>query len=142
MTYASQADLVTYAGETEIIQLTDRSSPPAYVIDAAVVAQALGEADDLINAHLATKYQLPLSQTPSLLKTCAIDIARYKLFRASPTDEVRTRYEEAMKTLRMISAGTMKLNVAETGVAPAARNDEILTSIPDRLFSRDTLQGF
>lgn len=139
--YASQDDLVGRFGEPELIQLTDRADPPAGAIDATVVAKALADADELINGYLAGGgVALPLASTPEIVKRLACDVARYFLSAAQPTETVRQNYEDALKTLRMIADGTMKLQVA----GAVADGNESLAEISgeDRRLSRTTLKGF
>ena len=69
----------------------------------------------------------------------ACDIAYFRLFQ-EPTEEARKRYEDALRTLRDISAGKIKLPVADGQDAPS-RPDVIRATAQTRLFSRDTLTG-
>ncbi len=134
MTYATADDLITRFGKDELVQLTDRSTPPVYAVNTAVVAAALTDAADEINGYLLAKYQLPLVSVPSVIKGCACDIARFRLYADRATEEVRQRYDAAVKRLREISAGTFKLDVA--GVEPAARPGVVLINGPERVFRR------
>jgi phage gp36-like protein len=118
MTYASQDDLVARFGEPMLIDLTDRATPPAGVIDAGVVASALTDTDAAIDGYLLGRYVLPLTVTPPLLRDVAQYIAIYKLHRDTASDKVSADYAGALKTLSLISSGTIRLNVA--GVEPAA----------------------
>ena len=139
--YATQQDLIDRFGQEELVELTDRADPPAGVIDATVVTRALTDADALIDGYVGARYDLPLSSTPALLVDLAADIARYKLYKDDPTEAVESRNKAALATLRDISTGKAKLDIA--GAEPAtsgAGAPEV--SAPDRLFTRDTLDGF
>lgn len=138
MTYATQQDLIDRFGESEIEQVADRDGDSA--IDAAVTAAALGDADKLIDGYVAGRYGLPLATVPPLIVALACDIARYKLHKDQPPETVRNNYQDALRQLRDIAAGTLKLDVA--GVEPARSGDAILIDAPDREFTRDTLKGF
>lgn len=141
MTYATQADLVERFGEQMLIDLTDRSDPPAGVIDPTVVAKALTDADSQIDGYLLGRYLLPLATTPDLLNDLAKAIAIYKLHRDSVSEKIRDDYLDALKTLKLIADGTMRLNVA--GVEPASSGaNGVQTTDRPRDFTPDNLKGF
>jgi phage gp36-like protein len=54
------------------------------------------------------------------------------------TDERRQRYDDAVKTLGRISAGTMALGIEEAGATPSGG---VVVSGPERLFSRNSMKG-
>jgi phage gp36-like protein len=141
MTYAVKQDLVDRFGSEELVQLTDRTNLPASTIDDTVVAKALADADRTIDGYLAaTDIALPLAQVPELVQTWACAIARYFLHANAPTETVRKNYEDALRALRDVAAGRIKLQVAG---APADTSDDVQISTPgDRIFTRDTLQGY
>ncbi|MEY9358955.1 phage gp36-like protein [Bradyrhizobium yuanmingense] len=141
MTYATQAELVERFGETMLIDLTDRADPPAGAIDAGVVADALTDTDAMIDGYLLGRYLLPLAATPTLLKDLAKAIAIYKLHRDAVSDKIRSDYEDALKTLRLIASGDIRLNVA--GVEPASSGaNGVRTTDRPRDFTPDNLKGF
>lgn len=139
MPYATQADLVERFGETEIIQLSDRDRTGA--IDSAVVTAKLADADAEIDAYLATRYTLPLASVPTVLKRVACDVARYHLFDDRVTDDVRRRYEDALKFLQAVAKGTVSIGVDPIGQAPAS-SDLPDHCAPDPVFDRQTLGDF
>lgn len=141
MTYATQAELVERFGETMLIDLTDRANPPAGTIDAGVVADALADTDAMIDGYLLGRYLLPLAATPALLKDLAKAIAIYKLHGDSVADKIRADYQDALKTLDKIAAGTIRLNVA--GVEPVSSGASgVKTTDRPRDFTPDNLKGF
>src|SRR4051812_42144975 len=112
MTYAAQADLVKRYGTDLLIDCTDRATPQGGTIDADVVTGALQDADAVIDGYLKVRYALPLSATPALLRDLAQAIAIYKMHRDSAADKIRNDYTDALKTLDLISKGTIRLDVA------------------------------
>lgn len=139
MPYATQADLVERFGETEIIQLSDRDRTGA--IDSAVVTAKLADADAEIDAYLATRYTLPLASVPTVLKRVACDVARYHLFDDRVTDDVRRRYEDALRFLQAVAKGTVSIGVDPIGQAPA--NSDLPDHYAlDPVFDRQTLGDF
>jgi len=132
MPYVTQQQLVARFGEEELIQLTDRANVGA--IDAAVLNQAIADAGAEIDGYLAGRYQLPLAQVPSVIALYCGDITRYRLYDDAARDEVRKRYEDAMKFLRLVSEGKVRLG-ADEPAAPAAGSVQMETS--GRVFGRD-----
>jgi phage gp36-like protein len=142
MTYATQQDLVDRFGQDEIRQLSDRDGLGA--IGDAAVARALGDTATLVDGYLMGRYALPIAGTvPPLLVALACDVARYKLHTIDAPELVRRNYEDALKRLAEIQAGRIVLAIA--GVEPASADPSrtgILVSAPERVFSRETLDGF
>ncbi|WP_165184720.1 gp436 family protein [Caulobacter soli] len=141
MTYATLQDLTDVCGARELIQLSDRGDMPVDWIDEAVVTRALSDADELINGYLGGVYALPLTNAPRMLIGAACDIARYKLWKDRASDEVVRRFKEALALLTQIQGGRVKLP-DQAGVEPAAKTGVILTSMPERQFTRDTMRRF
>lgn len=143
--YASIDNLKALTGERTLVQLTDRADPPAGEIDQAIVGKALQDASDLIDGYVGVPYALPLTAVPPMLRGLAEDIAHFRLYREAPPEEVRKRYEEAVKTLEKISKGVVKLPgaaAAGDGAAePAGRPGMVRIVSSDRLFSRDRMRG-
>ena len=134
MTYATQQDLVDRFGELELIQLTDRADPPADAINATVVGKVLADADAEINGYLATRYTLPLAPVPTIIERLAADMARYYLYEDRVTEQVKERYDTAVKFLTAVSKGVVTLGVdaasaapAESGGAQVAAGDRVFT---------------
>lgn len=141
MTYCSQQNLVDRYGTDMLVSLTDRALPPANTIDAAVVARALADTDALINGYLQGRYQLPLAATPELLTDIAQAVAIYKLHRGLTDDKVKRDYDDALKQLREIASGAIRLNVAGVEPQGAAGADGIRVSQPTRPFGGGPMDG-
>ena len=138
MTYATQQDLENRFGEDDIRQLADRDGDG--VADAAIVTDALTDADETINTYLALQYDLPLSPVPAALVRIASAIAYCYLFKSDPPEGVRKDHDAAIGTLRDIAAGRARLDVA--GDEPEPAGQVVMTDGPGRVFDRDTLKGF
>ena len=109
--YAVRQDMIDRFGEPEIRQLTDRLDPPAGAIDDTVLNEALDDADGLVDSYLAGRYALPLASVPKILKRYACDIARAFLWKDSAGETVHRAYEDAVKFLRAVAAGTASLGL-------------------------------
>lgn len=140
MAYATQADLVSRHGETEIIQLSDRANTGA--MDAAVVTAKLADADAEIDAYLAQKFTLPLPFVPDVLKRIACDIARYHLYDDRATEDVIRRYKAAIDFLRDVVKGTAGIGIDPGTGSGAPSSDTPQYEADAPVFSRDSLADF
>src|SRR5581483_5414709 len=141
MSYATQEELIDRYSERMLVQLTDRAQPATGEIDAAVVARALADTDATIDGYLKGRYRLPLAETPPLVTDLALQIAIYKLHRKSPDEKIRKDYDDALRTLRDIASGTVRLDVA--GVEPAASGASgVKTNDRERPLTPENLKGF
>ncbi|WP_337846248.1 DUF1320 domain-containing protein [Sphingomonas sp.] len=142
MTYATLQQLETRFGSQLLVQLTDRAGSATGEIDADIVAQELGNTDAVINGYLAGRYRLPLEgDVPELLVDLALTIAIYKLHPFSPNEKIKDDYDGAMRTLRDIGAGHIRLQVA--GIEPASSGSSgVVVTDRERPLSAETLKGF
>lgn len=139
MSYATAADLAQRFGEQELAQLADplNTGEP----DAAVLALALADAQAEIDGYLQARYQLPLPTVPAVLVRLACDVARYRLSCDRATDEVRRRYEDAIKLLTNISRGVVALGLAEADPAPQPSLASFAAGA-ERVFGRANTAGY
>lgn len=139
MTYATQQDMIDRFGEQELIELTDHAA--AGVIDATVMAGALGDADAEIDAYLAGRYTLPLASVPRVLTRFAVDLARYGLYDTRATEQVKARYDDAIKFLKALANGTVSLGLDPVN-QPLAETGGVQVLAPARVFNDDSLAGY
>jgi len=139
--YCSQSDLETRYSSKMLLDLTDRAVPRSGEVDAAVVTRAITDAGAEIDGYLMVRYQLPLASTPAFVNDLAMRLAIYKLHAQIVPDKIRDDYNLALRSLRDISNGVMKLDLA--GVEPAASTgSEVLVSSPATRLSHDNLKSF
>mgnify|MGYP001614563127 CR=1 FL=1 len=137
--YATLADLVDRAGDSEILQVADRDLDG--VADASVITAALQAADDTINAYLAPRYALPLSVVPAIVVKWAVSLARYTLHRDGAPDHVADDQKTALGELRDASSGRLGLpDVA--GLSPTAAPGAVTWTSGSSAFDRDHLEGW
>lgn len=137
--YATQQDLIDRFGETEVAQLSDRTTNGA-AIDPVVVASKLADADAEIDAYLQAKYTLPLAVVPPVLARIACDIARYHLYDDRATDQVTARYKDAIRFLENLAKGAVSLGTDPSTTPASSGAPEHFTGTP--VFNRDTLKDF
>lgn len=141
MTYATQAMLVTRFGEQTIVMLTDRSAVPTGAIDAGLVAQELSNTDAVINGYVGNRYRLPLDPAPDLVVDLALSIAIYKLHVIAADPKVKDDYDQAIRTLRDIASGVVKLDAL--GQEPASSGASGVQFIDrERPLSPESMTGF
>ncbi|WP_237673583.1 gp436 family protein [Vreelandella profundi] len=118
MPYCTQADLVERFGADEILAIARDDTGMA--IDTAVVERACEDASGEIDGYVsAAGYPVPLSPVPRILIANACDIARYRLYDEHASDQVQKRYDDAVKFLKSVSRGEVRLGIS-TGAASSS----------------------
>lgn len=141
MPYAMLQDMVDRFGETELIQMSDRSMT-ATAIDAAVVAAKLADADAEIDGYLGQRFTLPLASVPPVLKRIATDLARYHLYDDRATEQVTKRYNDAIAFLKGVAKGDLSIGVDAGGEEPAQAMGTPAFVEGESVFSRAQLRDF
>ena len=118
--YSALEDIYNAASERTVAQLTDDES--GSVVDEDVVTEAIAAADELIDANIRGRYELPLPETPPILKRLSVSIALFNLYSRRPEgdlpDTVSMRYRDAMRALDGIRDGKLTLGTPEGEAAP------------------------
>lgn len=132
MAYATQQDMLDRFDEAEIIQLTDEKD--LGVVDTAILAKALADADAAVDGYLMGRYTLPLATVPVALTRIACDLARFFLYDDVATEGVRKRYEDALDFLKALASGKISLGLdnaqqrqPEAGGPKAAADERVFT---------------
>lgn len=141
MPYATLQNLIDRFGAAMILGQTDRATPPAGVIDQAVVDRALADADAMINGYIGTRYQVPLTEVPPQIADIAQSIAIWKLHIYKPDEKIELDYKEALRALRDISAGIITLNATTLTPTPQGGTGARLTD-RERPLTAENLKGF
>tara|TARA_R110002072_G_scaffold302699_2_gene487444 strand:+ start:10265 stop:11002 length:738 start_codon:yes stop_codon:yes gene_type:complete len=136
--YVVPADYVSRFGYGETVLLTDAHSVGR--IDKDLIGNTLLEASAVADGYISKRYQVPLSPIPLTIKIVVADIARYNLHGDNIPDAVETRYKNAMKMLTDVSKGVVTLSTTEVSATNSDAGPEFVS--PDRIFNRDTLEGF
>jgi len=139
MSYATQQNMIDRYGQQELIELTDRDN--LGVLDATVLANALADADAEINAYLTGRYTLPLASVPPTLTKFAADIARYNLYDTRASEQVKARYDDAIRFLKLLANGTVSLGLDGLSV-PVADAGGVQIAASDRVFNADNLSDY
>lgn len=144
--YATTADMIARFDRPENPELTQlipvADTTPAEV-DTRRLAVVLAEASGEMDAYLGSRNSLPLSgigadQAANLSRICC-DIARYRLWDDRASDEVRRRYDDALKFLQGVASGTILLSASGTGGTTSIAQATL--DAQPRALTRDTLRG-
>ena|SRR3990172_7086483 len=134
-------DLKNALPEAKIIQLTDdeklQTVNQGRVDDAKTAAYAEAQ------SYCAAKYTMPFSPEPDEFKRLVTEIWIYKLYqRRSVPVEIEKRYDKAVSQLKDIARGLKTLGVDPAPAASSEGGAETNKTESDRLFTRDTMEGF
>ena len=78
MAYCTQSDLLEQISEDDMIQLTDDAD--AGNVDDDVVTRAIADADAEIDSYCGTKYDVPFSTVPVMVRKLSVDMSIYNLY--------------------------------------------------------------
>lgn len=103
------------------------------------IAEAIADADSLIDSYIGARYALPLTSIPPVLAGTARDLVRYSLD-IDPTDTVKERRYAAVKYLESLAQGKATLGLAQTVEPESLGSAEIHSD--GHVFRRSTSKGF
>lgn len=133
MPYCTLTNLIDRYGETELIQLTDRTG--GGVVDQDVIDQAISDADAVIDGHLAGRYTLPISPVPAILVGYACDLARERLYKDAAPELIIKRGDDARRFLVMVAQGKVSL-----GATPEPAADlSVQFETGQKVFAREAI---
>lgn len=137
--WLSIVDFVRKFGLDEVVRMTDATG--AGRIDRDLLTGAMADAQAIAEAHLASRYALPLATVPPIVALAVADIARNRLYPRGAPEGVDTAAKAAMKSLENIRDG--KLALAIDGVQPvAAASDAPVLIAPGRRQYPDSLADY
>ncbi|MFQ5765414.1 MAG: gp436 family protein [Rhodospirillales bacterium] len=119
MPYSTQSDIQKLLTPQQLVQLTDDDRDG--LADAAVVTEAIAQADGVIDSYLARRYTVPLTTVPAVIRAASVDIGIWNLYaRRSIANESREkRYNATIAFLRALADGKATL-----GITPAPATTE------------------
>ena len=140
MPYATVQDAEDLYGADYVGSSFDRDRDGS--VDPLAATSAFSKASSEIDSYLATRFDVPVSPAPDVVKERCIDIAIYRVCPDSAlTDEKRRRYEDAIAWLKDVAKGLATLDLGDD-VPATATQDVPETSYPNaRLFTRRRMAG-
>ncbi|WP_444452037.1 gp436 family protein [Rhodobacter capsulatus] len=142
MTYATQQQMIDRYGTSALVMLTDRAEFATGVIDAAMIDRALADADAMIDGYLRGRYDtVPLDPVPPQLPPIAQALAYWSLHLTEPDGKTKADYDTALRMLKDIADGRLKLAVAGAEPQTTAASGVRMTD-RSRPLSADAMKGF
>lgn len=140
MAYCTLEDIQYAMDEDDVIRFTDDHDSGA--VDTAVVDKAIADTGSLVDAYLASRYAVPLDPVPAVINGAACDIAIYKISsrRGIAAEEVRKKFEDAVKFLEKLAAGKAVLPGVDESTSGGTDMVRLTSDI--RVFSRNSMRGF
>ncbi len=136
--FATADDMRARFGEDVLVQLTDQDAWNAQAI--AAIGVKIASATAIAEGYVAKYYApAPGRAIPPLLTDIVCDLAFARLYR-EPPEAVKDRATDAMRQLRDISNGLIKIDQGAQDIP--ARPGAIIVPDTPRTFSRDRLGGF
>jgi len=143
MAYCTLEDIKKLLPEEIIIQLTDDENQG--VVNQARVDEAIAQADAEIDSYCGSKYSVPFSTVPDIVKKISVDIAIYNLYSRKVEEIPATRaerYKNAIRQLEGIAKGIISIGEDPEPPRPSEGGSEVNKTTNDRVFTRDKLEGF
>ena len=148
MRYCSLPDLQLAIPPQTLIWLSN-DDESATAMNAAVVEEAVRQAEELVDAHLRGRYILPLggadAPVPSVIKDMTVNLARHWLYARRPEgselpDAVTRTYKSSLQMLEAIRDGKLTIG-APTGEAQPEPG-EMKVRARRRTFDNDLLERY
>jgi phage gp36-like protein len=139
--YTDIDQLTDRFGTQMLVNLTDRGDPRTNAVDMDIITRAITDTQAVIDGYLGGKYALPLTELPALIAELSATIAIYKLHIYTPDEKIVEDYKQALKSLRDIAIGTLKLSVAGVPSAAGQSSGARMTD-RERPLTAQNMKGF
>lgn len=139
MAYCIVDDIKQAITEQELINLTDETSSGQIVT--AIVQAAIDSTASLIDGYLRGEYEVPYTgeDTP-ILKQINVDLTVYELYTRrnyqATSEAIMTRYNNAIKRLKDLEAGTVRLRTQVTTIIGTVHIEGPDREYTEELYSR------
>jgi phage gp36-like protein len=146
MAYSTQALVQNAVGGPEkLLQLTDLANANAPTIDAAVVAQAIAEADSVIDSYVGHRFAVPLSPIPPVVRDLSTAwtarVLRRNKYNGQVLQDDIDREVVDRKWLEGVAKGVISLGIEPTPAKASMINDKAGQRSPLLVVSRQRLRG-
>ncbi len=137
MPYSVQADLEEQISQADLVELTDDAGSGA--VDTSAVARAIADADAEIDSYCGSRYTMPFSPVPVIIRKLSVDMAIYNLFSRRSImklpEERQKRYDNAIRFFRDLAKGLISLG-ADAPSEPSDGLPQATRRSDDRIFSQ------
>lgn len=144
MRYCSLDDLKLAIPAATLVSLSD-DDPMATTINLPVVEEAVKQAEELVDAHLRGRYNLPLETVPTVVKDMTVNLARHWLYARRPEgpelpEAVTRTWKAALDLLGNIRDGKLTIGIPDGGNAPEPGEVKVRAKSP--AFSGNLLEKY
>jgi phage gp36-like protein len=138
-TYITKQDLIDRHGEEKLAIIAGDENGE---IKQDIVDAAIDDASDEITGYISSRYALPFSIVPRMLERIAVDVSIYRMASDADTgsEEIRKRYEDAVKALEKIRDGKIMLEAQQKETEENEAEMPILFQTSQPLFARKNMQ--
>lgn len=113
--YCTQSEIEGEIQFNDLVQLTDDSNPPLGVVNDTVLKQIIANASGVIDRYVSNQYDVPFSPVPTAVRSMAITIACYKLYRRRLVPDEKNNFTEdynrAIDFLEKVNSGNAILDL-------------------------------
>jgi len=113
--YCTQADILGEIQEPDLIALTDDVTPPTGAVNSTVLDQVIANASGMIDRYVGNIYVVPFVTTPPSVRSLAITISCYRLYRRRLVPNEKNIFTEdylaAIAFLEAVNKGELKLDL-------------------------------
>jgi phage gp36-like protein len=137
--YLTIEEFVQRFGLPEVVRMTDAEGTGR--IDRELLVAKLIDAQAMVEAHLAGRYQLPLAQVPLIIKKAIADLARASLYPNGAPDGVSDEAKASTRMLERIQSGQFAVPSAAPLAPAEVTSDPVIFSPGERAYP-DGLRDF
>lgn len=139
--YCDLSDIQKYKDPVIYVQITNDENGDE--VDQGIIDEIIDKASNIINSYIGCRYQLPLEETPKIIRNIAIDLTVKFLYdrRLGEKDEIiEASYENAIALLKDIRDG--KLFIPELDTTQEKLVGGYVVNHNQRIFKDKILQEF
>jgi len=143
MPYSTLDDIKKLIPEAVLIQLTDDEGLGS--VNQARIDEAIKQADAEINSYCGSRYTVPFTAVPDLVRKLSVDIAIYNIYsrHMEVMPETRAeRFKSAIRHLEAVAKGLVSLGINPSPSASSDGRAETNKETDGNVFSREKLEGF
>jgi len=123
MAYVGAQDIADLYGEEFLLLVAERDGEGdlAGAATAAAIEDACAQASSEADSYIGARYPVPVHPAPRALQIHVINMAVHHLAATADrmTEQIRQRYEDALRWLKDVAAGRAGLGTADGGAATA-----------------------
>lgn len=141
MRYADLSQMVARYGRDVLLSVA-RDETDFDQLNQTKIDAALDDASQTIDSYLAGGYSLPLSAVPPVLVRHCCYLARYFLEENRATDQARKDYEDTLRFLEKVAAGSIRLTLPAPDSTTVEMENTAFVQSQGSVWARNRAKGF